>query len=75
MIYDNLVSILCTQYGYDKKEISMDTNITEDLDLDSVDMVDLLMMVEDEYHIELSDDVMESITTIGDLVSYIESAI
>lgn len=75
MIYDNLVSILGTQYGYDPKKISMETNILEDLDLDSVDMVDLLMIVEDEYHIELSDDVMENIVTIGDLVSYIESAI
>lgn len=75
MIYDNLVSILGTQYGYDPNKISMETNIVEDLDLDSVDMVDLIMIVEDEYHIELSDDVMENITTIGDLVSYIESAI
>lgn len=75
MIYDNLVSILGTQYGYDPNKISMETNIVEDLDLDSVDMVDLIMIVEDEYHIELSDDVMDNITTIGDLVSYIESAI
>lgn len=75
MIYDNLVSILGTQYGYDPNKITMETNIVEDLDLDSVDMVDLIMIVEDEYHIELSDDVMDNITTIGDLVSYIESAI
>lgn len=75
MVFDEIVSILSSQYGFDKSEITMDTNILDDLHIDSIDMVDLIMTIEDEYGIAVEDEDMENIATIRDIVSYIENAV
>jgi len=50
----------------------MTTSLTDELDIDSLDLVDLVMTVEDEFSIELPDEALEGMKTIGDLVKYIE---
>ncbi|MBR6408597.1 MAG: acyl carrier protein [Clostridia bacterium] len=72
MIFEKIASILSEQLGADKNDITMDTNIAEDLNIDSLDMVDLVMSLEEEYGIEIADDQIEEIVTIGDLVAFIE---
>ena len=52
--------------------ITNDTTITEDLGADSLDVVDLLMSIEDEFEIEVPDTEIENIKTVGELVKYIE---
>lgn len=71
MIFEKIASYLSEQLAIDEKDITMETGI-EDLDIDSLDLVDLLMSLEEEYGVEIPDDQVEEIHTIGDLVSYVE---
>ena len=52
--------------------LTADTSIAEDLGADSLDVVDLLMSLEDEFEIEIPDEEIENIKTVGELVKYIE---
>ena len=61
--------------GINPDEITMQTNIMDDLSIDSLDLVDLLMTLEEEYGVEIPDDKIEDIKTIGDLTQYIEDHI
>ena len=75
MIFNKIVSILNEQLGINPDEITMQTNIMDDLSIDSLDLVDLLMTLEEEYGVEIPDDKIEDIKTIGDLTQYIEDHI
>ncbi len=54
-------------------EITEDTVILRDLDVDSLDMIELVCAVEDEFDIEIADKKIKSLVTIGDLINYIEA--
>ncbi len=72
MVFEKIKSILSEQFDIeDQDSITMETNLFEDLDADSLDLADLLATVEDEFDIEASDDVISSINTVGDVVNYI----
>ena len=60
------------QLDANENDITMDSVITDDLGADSLDLVDLLMSVEDEFDVEVPDDDVLKIKTVGDLVRYIE---
>ena len=75
MIFNKIVSILNEQLGINPDEITMQTNIMDDPSIDSLDLVDLLMTLEEEYGVEIPDDKIEDIKTIGDLTQYIEDHI
>ena len=53
--------------------VTPDTNLSEDLEADSLDVVDLLMSIEDEFEIEVPDEEIENIKTVDQLVKYIEA--
>lgn len=57
----------------DPDKITVDTDLQEDLGADSLDVVDLLMSIEDEFEVEVPDEEIENIKTVGALVSYIEA--
>ena len=65
--------MLADQLDADEAELTMETNIAKDLDADSLDVVELLMTIEDEFNIEIPDEEIENIKTIGDLTEYIQS--
>lgn len=73
MVLEKLKTILSEQFDVDESEITMDTNIYEDLEADSLDLVDLLSSVEEEFDIETDadDDIINSINTVGDIVNFI----
>ncbi len=72
MIFEKIKSILSEQFDIENQDsITMETNLSEDLDADSLDLADLLATVEDEFDIEASDDAISSIQTVGDVVNYI----
>lgn len=72
MVFEKIKSILSEQFDIEYQDsITMETNLFEDLDADSLDLADLLATVEDEFDIEASDDVIGSINTVGDVVNYI----
>jgi acyl carrier protein len=75
MVFEKLKKIISEQLEVDQSIISETSTITGDLGADSLDLVDLAMSIEDEFDIELSDDALEKIKTVSDLVAYIEDRI
>ena len=74
-MFEELAKILDEQLHLNGMEITPESRIKEDLGADSLDLIDLAMSIEDEFEIELSDDAIEHIKTVGDMVSYIEDRI
>ena len=62
------------QLGADEDSIGMETSF-EDLDADSLDIVELVMAIEEEFNLEISDEEVESIRTVGDVVRYLETKV
>lgn len=75
MPFEQVREIICKQLELEESDVTMDTNIKDDLGADSLDLVDLAMSIEDEFDIELSDEALEKIKTVGDLAVYIEDRI
>ena len=73
MVFEKIRAILCEQLDVDESDVTMESNIAEDLGADSLDVVDLIMSIEDEFEIEVPDDQIEGIKTVGDVVNYIEN--
>jgi len=72
MVIDKVKKILSEQFDVDMSELNENTNIEEDLGADSVEVIDLLMSLEDEFQLEIPDEAIDEIRTIADLVAYIE---
>ncbi|MCR4780195.1 MAG: acyl carrier protein [Ruminiclostridium sp.] len=72
MIFDKVKSIIADQLDVEEDKITQSSNIQDDLGADSLDIVDLVMSFEDEFDIEIPDDQVENIKTVGDIVKYIE---
>ena len=75
MVFEKLKKIISEQLEVDQTIITESATITGDLGADSLDLVDLAMSIEDEFDIELSDEALDKIKTVGDLVVYIEDRI
>lgn len=72
-IFEKVKDLIAEQLDVDDKEsISQDSSITDDLGADSLDVVDLVMAIEDEFSVEIPEDQVENIKTVGDIVKYIE---
>ena len=72
MIYEKIKKIIADNLEIDEDSITMDSVVTDDLGADSLDIVDLVMSFEDEFGVEIPDDAVENIKTVGDIVKYIE---
>ena len=72
MIFEKLKDIIAEQLSVEADEVKLDANIQDDLGADSLDIVDLITTIEDEFDISIPDDVVEEIKTVGDIVNYIE---
>lgn len=72
MVFEKVRSILMEQLDLEEDQIHMDSVISDDLGADSLDVVDLVMSLEDEFDTEIPDDAIESIRTVGDVVHFIE---
>ena len=75
MVFEKVKSILCEQLDIDEDSVTMDSVITEDFGADSLDFVDLVMTLEEEFEVEFPDDEIKNIRTVGDLVKYIEQSV
>jgi len=71
-ILDRVVGIVSDQMGVDKEQISLETSFVNDLGADSLDQVELVMLFEDEFKLDIPDEEAEKIQTIGDAVKYIK---
>lgn len=72
MVFEKVREILCDQLDLEEDSVNLESNIAEDLGADSLDVVDLLMSLEDEFDVEIPDDEIENIKTVGNIVKYIE---
>ena len=70
-IQAKVVQIISEQLGKDESEISMSSNFIEDLDADSLDTVELVMALEEEFDIDIPDEAAEKITTVESAVDFI----
>ena len=73
MVLEKVKAILAELFDVEEDKITADTDLQEDLGADSLDVVDLLMSIEDEFEVEVPDEEIENIKTVGSLVSYIEA--
>lgn len=73
MVLEKVKVILSEQLEVEEDSITVDSDLQDDLGADSLDVVDLLMSIEDEFEIEIPDEEIENIRTVGELVSYIET--
>ena len=73
MDFEKIKEMLATQLDIEEDKISMESSIVDDLGADSLDVVDLIMSLEEEFDIEIPDEEIENIKQVGDLVKYIEA--
>ena len=72
MIFDKVKEILMDQLDVEEEKVTMEASIVDDLGADSLDLVDMVMSLEEEFDVEIPDDQVENIKTVGDIVKYIE---
>jgi acyl carrier protein len=72
-VLDRVRSRVAHQLGVDEESVSPESSFVEDLGADSLDIVELVMALEDEFKIEIPDEQAEKIVTVGDAVKFIES--
>ncbi len=73
MVFEKVREILADQLDLDEGSITMDSFIVEDLGADSLDVVDIVMRLEEEFDIEVPDEEIENMKTVGDIVHFLES--
>ena len=71
-IFEQIKKILCDQLDLDEDQVTEDSDVIDDLGADSLDIVDLVMTLEEEFDTEIPDEDIENLRTVGDIVKYVE---
>ena len=72
-IYDQIKAVLVEQLGADESQITEEASFQDDLDADSLDLVELIMELEDQFGVKISDEDAQGIQTVGQAVDYINA--
>ena len=72
MTVDKVITIVAEQLGQDASEITAETSLQDDLGADSLDAVEIIMALEDEFDIEISDEEAQTFKNIGEIAQYID---
>ncbi len=75
MVFEKIQSIIAEQLGVDVDDISMETSLIKDLEADSLDAVEIIMSIEDEFGIEIPDEEADQFKLVGHIVKYVEDHI
>ena len=73
MVFEKVKKLIVEQLGVEEDDIAMESSFIDDLGADSLDIVELIMALEEEFSLEIPDNEAEKITTVGDAVSYIQN--
>ena len=73
MVFEKVKSFVVEQLGVDPDQVEMDTYLMKDLEADSLDAVEIILAVEDEYGLDIPDETAEKFETVRDLVEYVEA--
>lgn len=73
MVFEKVKELIVEQLDVDSELVTEETDFMKDLEADSLDAVEIILGVEDEYGIEIPDDVAENFTKVGDIVKYVEA--
>ncbi|NLX64505.1 MAG: acyl carrier protein [Clostridiaceae bacterium] len=73
MVFEKVRDIIVEQLGVDEEDVKMESSFIDDLGADSLDIVELIMAIEEEFDLEIPDKEAEKITTVGDAVEYIKA--
>ncbi len=73
MAFEKVKKIIVEQLGVEEEEVNMESSFIDDLGADSLDIVELIMALEEEFDIEIPDSEAEKIATVGDAVDYIKN--
>lgn len=71
-VFERIRAMLAEQLDIEEDKITMESDILEDFEADSLDVVDMVMSLEDEFGIEIPDEQVENLRTVGDVVRYVE---
>ncbi|HLR66112.1 acyl carrier protein [Virgibacillus alimentarius] len=72
-VFDRVKKIIVEQLDVEEEKVTMEASFKDDLEADSLDVVELVMELEDEFDMEIADEEAEKINTVGDAVNYIDS--
>lgn len=72
MIFDKVRDIICDQLSVEESVVNLETHLMKDLEADSLDAVEIIMAIEDEFDFEVPDEDAERFQSVGDIVKYIE---
>lgn len=74
MIFDRVKEIIAEELGIEEEEIKIDSDLSEDLGADSLDAIELIMAIEEEFDVEIADSEATKIKAVSDIVTYLEEA-
>lgn len=75
MIFEKIKKIIVDELGVSEDKVTLETRLSEDLAIDSIDAVEIVMYIEEEWDISVSDEEAFSLKTVGDLVNYVEGVL
>lgn len=75
MTFDKIKSIIMDQLRVEESQVTMDTNLMKDLEADSIEAVEIIMAIEDEFDIEITEEDADAFTSIADIVKYVDEKI
>lgn len=74
MIFEKVREVIANQLELDPETITMESSLIDDLQADSLDVMDMIMQFEEEFDIEVDEDSLDEIKTVGDIVKYFENS-
>lgn len=72
-MFEKIRDLIVEEVGVDEEQVTMDASFKNDLNIDSLDLFEMVMTLEEEFDVEIPSEDLENIDTVGDLINYIES--
>ena len=74
-MFERVRDLISEKLSVEQEDITMDTSFEDDLEADSIALFELVMAIEEEFDIEIDDEIIEKITTVGDIVNYLDGIV